>query len=147
MNMCKYFPVRCIRTITGQSCYAPHTAGACRVWDGEAHQNNVGFGTGRNLRLEGACGALEADSGAGPGQGAPSRSVPVWRFAAQCDVQGREPGAAGSPATPSSAGNRAAALPGAPGAWEGWWCLRWLRDEPCSCPLLEDVTGLWRQAT
>lgn len=60
-----------------------------------------GFGSGRKLRLEDARCALEADSGIGPGWGTPSRSVPVWRFAAQCDVRGVEQGAAGSPAAPS----------------------------------------------
>lgn len=71
----KYFPVWCIRVITGQSCYTPRAVGVCQVWDSEAHQNNMGFGTGRNLWLEDASGALEAGSGAGPGQGMPSRSV------------------------------------------------------------------------
>lgn len=39
-----------------------------------------------------------------PGWGAPNRSAPVWRFAAQCDVQGTEQGAAVSTAAPPEPG-------------------------------------------
>lgn len=59
--MCQYFPVWYIGVITAQSCYTPHMVGARPVWDGDAHQNNVGFGTRRNLWLRDARAALEAD--------------------------------------------------------------------------------------